>query len=109
MKFSPHKVIQLLPNECVRCSVASLLCLNREAVPNFMDNGSWHLPLIAWLRERGLEVDVIDASLPVATEFYLGQGDRNGTGHCVVMRNGQIWHDPSGFGIDKFETWLVIR
>jgi hypothetical protein len=109
MKFHPHQVQQVLPNECVRCSVASLLGLPREEVPNFMDTPPWLPALEKWLDYRGLLIEVHDRSLDVNVEYYLGQGVKNGVGHCVVMRDGKVWHDPSGIGIDHFEAWLIIR
>ena len=109
MKFTPHKVAQLTGDECVRCSVASLLGLSRDEVPNFMATGTWYKPLQEWLSYRGLEMDVYDHTLEINAEYYLGQGHKNGVGHCVVMRDGEVWHDPSGLGMDQFETWLVIR
>lgn len=109
--ISPHRVFQQSSNECVRCSVASLLGLNREDVPNFMEQPkNWFLALDEWLRDRKLSVEVFDKTLSPDSEFYLGVGDSEGeTAHCVVMRNGQPWHNPSGFQITNWIQWLVIK
>jgi hypothetical protein len=109
MNWMPKPVRQVLPNECVRCSVATLFGFAREEVPNFMDAGEWYGPLKRWLDERGYEMTILDHTLEVHEEYYLGQGVKGDAGHCVVMRNGKIFHDPSGIGIDKFESWIVIR
>jgi len=111
----PHKVQQVLSDECVRCSVASLFGMQREEVPHFFQHGggSWSGPLDEWLRERGLKMEVWHHTLtvPPENEYYLGYGDAAsivGVGHMVVMRNGEIWHDPSGCGISRFEAWITI-
>jgi hypothetical protein len=111
----PHKVQQVLNDECVRCSVASLFGMQREDVPHFFQdgNGSWSGPLDEWLKTRGMKMEVWSAALtlPDEYEYYLAYGDAAsipGVGHMVVMRKGTIWHDPSGCGISRFEAWIVI-
>lgn len=111
----PHRVQQVLSDECVRCSVASLFGLPREEVPHFFQEGrgSWASPLSNWLREKGLKMEVWHPSLtlPDRYEYYLAYGDATampGVGHMVVMRNGEVWHDPSGCGISRFESYITF-
>lgn len=110
--FHPNPVQQMLPDECVRCSIASLFGLSRENVPHFYaDNqGRWHIGLEKWLADRGLKYELWHATLTPPDEWYLGYGDSGpSTAHMVVMHKNQIWHDPLGCGITKFEAWLTIQ
>jgi hypothetical protein len=120
MKFTPHKVRQILHDECVRCSVASLFSLPREDVPHFFrEEGGWSTSLRRWCDARGLRYEVwhhtlrpINEETGEPLEWYLGYGDSGGDpklGHCVVVRNGEIWHDPSGCGVSKWNAWVTFR
>ena len=109
-----NKVNQITDDECVKCSVATLLWKRYDEVPNFMklaksNNSSWLIELQNWLgKEHSLEV--LDHTLKPDVDFYLGIGEsNNGQGHCVVMYKGEIWHDPSGIGIKKFDSWITIK
>ncbi len=109
---SPVRVRQVLPDECVRCSVASLFGLEREQVPHFHreNGGRWFVGLEKWLAEKGMNYEIWDASLDPRCEWHLGYGDSApGCGHMVVMRNREIWHDPLGCGIIRFESWVTLH
>lgn len=110
--FTPVRVQQVLPDECVRCSLATLFGLQREDVPHFHreNEGRWFAGLEPWLAERGLKYELWAASLTPPCEWYLGYGESApGVGHMVVMRNGEIWHDPLGCGILRFESWVTLH
>lgn len=109
----PHKITQILSDECVRCSVASLFGMRREEVPHFFHqgDGSWCDPMDRWLESQGLKMTIWNHTTEPPCEWYLAYGDAAtipGMGHMVVMRNGQIWHDPSGCGISKWNAWVQI-
>ena len=72
--FAPVRVRQVLPDECVRCSVASLFGLSREEVPHFFaeNAGRWHVGLEEWLAQRGMKYELWHASLIPPDEWYLG-------------------------------------
>lgn len=110
--FAPVRVRQVLPDECVRCSVASLFGLSREEVPHFFaeNAGRWHVGLEAWLAQRGMKYELWHASMTPPDEWYLGYGDSGpATAHMVVMHKGELWHDPLGCGVLRFESWLTIQ
>lgn len=106
----PRMVYQEEPDECVRCSVASLFGMCKSELPNFFRSPSgWAERLQWWLKNRGLKYEVHCGKLPCPAEWCLAYGSSAPTtGHMVVMRNGAVWHDPLGCGIARVEAWLVI-
>jgi hypothetical protein len=112
LEVRPHRVAQVLGDECVRCSVASLFGLGREETPHFYQVGpDWFSALRDWAEPRGWRPEIYHASLTPPVEWYLGFGDSAGNralGHCVLMRLGEVWHDPSGVGVSKFEGWIAF-
>jgi hypothetical protein len=106
----PRMVYQQEPDECVRCSVASLLGMRKSDVPNFFRSpDGWAESLSRWLKKQGLKYEAYNGTLPCPAEWCLAYGSSTPTtGHMVVMRDGAIWHDPLGCGIERVEAWLVI-
>lgn len=101
--------------DCWRASLASVLNLPVEDVPNFVeqcrfqpDDGAWEDATRAWLRERGLglfrtychgawEIEKLlehfSASNPGVPFILLGWST-NDT-HAVVAMDGKVVHDPA--------------
>ena len=117
-QFAPTRVAQQLSDECVRCSVASLFGLPREEVPHFFQEGkgSWYHPFSSWLEKRGMRADIWHHTLTPhdddgPADWYLGYGDSGGNGsvgHMVVLHRGQVWHDPSGCGVTRWNAWVTV-
>jgi hypothetical protein len=97
--------------DCHRAALASVLELSIDEVPHFChpDYGDdWAAAEREWLMQRGYAPitmmfdgcclrDVLHTqhSLNPDTYAILGGKSRNGTGHSVVICNGEIAHDPS--------------
>lgn len=98
--------------DCHRAALASILEMPIEDVPHFCDpvayGDEWALAERAWLQSLGFtpivlvyETDDLDAVLYSTAQLnpdtyaILGGKSRNGTGHSVVICNGEIVHDPS--------------
>lgn len=108
--------------DCDRACIASMLELTCDDVPHFFDGPEREDPEKAfkarreWLEERGVEFFVLNLlpgdmtpegminylSIRNPGKYFLLTGEsRNGTGHVVICRDGEIVHDPSldGSGI----------
>lgn len=97
--------------DCLRASLASILELQIDEVPHFMDGGpsagDLDAAMAGWLELRGLGQVVIHApgelaailknleSVAPGAFYLLGGTSRNGLEHCVVGCGGSIAHDPS--------------
>lgn len=85
---------------CLQATVASILDLNLDDVPNFMDApeeiGFWGL-FHQYLRSRGfLALEIQRATLILEPDcYYLAHGDSpRGVKHSVIYRKGRLVHDP---------------
>ncbi|HYC63550.1 MAG TPA: hypothetical protein VEC14_02375 [Reyranellaceae bacterium] len=97
--------------DCHRAAVASVLQLPYEAVPHFMDHGVSAAEAgrieREWLHSIGLTMICLPFNADLShllsglgacapdVHYILGGTSRNGTGHSVVCRGGEIVHDPS--------------
>jgi hypothetical protein len=83
--------------DCLRAVTASLLDLPISQVPHFCeakDGEGWFLRWTLWLQGRGLCVVPLCGQQDIAA-FHVAIGlSRRGNPHAVVMRNGQVVHDP---------------
>jgi len=104
--------------DCIRACLASLLEIEPEAMPNFVDNHGpmgWWDEIRRWLRDDlarlGLHgpldlgaVEHLDDVIQWGADQYAYaiatvQSPRGSFGHCVVVdRHGDIAHDPSPTG-----------
>ena len=106
-----------LPGDCLRACLASVLELDKAAVPHFLINGStWFSDLQAWLRLRGLTCLCLPLGLPIYNEalwamlgdaiviagVYIG-GDESRR-HAVVAQSGRVIHDPIPEPFARTET-----
>lgn len=84
---------------CWQAAIASLVGAPLDDVPHFVqideDTGQDYLALTQdWLAERGLQLH--SSARPTnPNEIYLVGGQSlRGFFHCVLYRNGELYHDP---------------
>ena len=93
--------------DCLRTVVGCLLDLMPKTVPHFVESRDWYTHLQEWLNERGLFM----FSVPFAGKLQdvlrtvglhnpgvyciLVGTSKNNLSHCVIIKDGQIVHDPS--------------
>lgn len=87
--------------DCVRASTATLLGLERSAVPHFVKehSGGWRGPWADWLEARGLAVLELDPRLRPDCLFLacgptVREGGDHPAAHMVVMDHLGLYHDP---------------
>lgn len=107
-----------LPGNCLSACVASILDLQTEHVPLFVEesdpcDGIWPERLDAWLGQRGLGVLILPASIVLAPPegFYILYGRSvKDHEHAVVGKNGRVVHDPhpSRTGLAKIDCVIMI-
>lgn len=115
--------------DCLRAVVASLLELDLDNVPHFVqedvDGGpNWWQHLTMWLDQRGYKIYFLDPEIPHLAprpgEHYYAVGPSprgviaDGvytTWHAVVYRDEQLAHDPhpDGTGIVKVANRYAFR
>ena len=107
---------------CFQACIAALFEFPIEAVPHFWDEthpGEWFFKAQEWFRQQGYHytsisiksMEHLDAiNISGGTYFIVGGLSPRGLDHCVVVRNGSIFHDPhpEGGGIEgPFELSLI--
>ena len=114
-----RKVYDRDGGSCFRACIASLIDHDLEDVPNFYKGIDPGDPVPAevskwvrdWMRSRGLalvgfpfKVDKADELIRSVCRAHPGQafilaGQSNkGIDHAIIIRDGAVWHDPSGMG-----------
>jgi hypothetical protein len=99
---------------CFATCLASVLGIDLALVPNFAEaetDEEFNARSRAWARERGLALitfgspDGFDDAVFIAT----GRGPR-GHMHCVLWRNGELFHDPipGGTGLSESPGWFDL-
>lgn len=104
--------------DCYRTALASLLDMDRDDVPHFYDLPAGCLPETLkaadawrrrWLRENGYDLvnislcaedptqamEALSRTSPQGMRYLLIGESKNGCGHAVIVRDGEIEHDPS--------------
>ena len=103
-----HKPDEGIYGDCVRASLASILEMPYEDVPDFAYCESQQTEVRKWLRSFGYDYISFfwsaDVSLAYVQErmrnwtqdvyYLLGGNSSGGVGHVVVCLNGEIVHDP---------------
>lgn len=84
--------------DCTETAVASLLAIPRDCVPDFAqgtnDGGVQYENLVKFLESMGFAVFMRPANWePNCLYLAMGPSPR-GCSHCVIMRDGQLVHDP---------------
>lgn len=94
------------PNQCIAACVATLLAIEGGQVPDF--NGDVEAA-DEWLKARGHLTEWHFIKPPRGYCLAWGRAATCDEGHCVVLLDGSVWHDPSGAGIKgDFEGFLSI-
>lgn len=88
------------PGNCVQAALASILDLELDEVPHFLETASspeeWELAFQAWLHERRIFIARYSSEW-IFPCLYLASGTtkRNpNVWHMVVMQDGKLIHDP---------------
>ena len=98
---------------CMQCAAAYMLGLPMAAVPDFEKAGAdaWE-SFEAFFADRGFTAEMFPPSVEIVGD-YLASGDTaRGTSHMVVMRCGELLHDPhpSNAGLKSIQAvWLITR
>ncbi len=117
--LNDDKVYQWVKDDCLKCCIASLLHLPYEAVPNFFAGLPQGVPVPAtvnefmqrWFNDRGhylievpMSADSVEemmqmlAMLHPGLNMMLSGKSPRGKDHAVIVRDGQLIHDPSRDG-----------
>lgn len=98
---------------CMQCAAAYMLGVPLADVPDFEKAGAdaWE-SFEAFFSERGFTAELFPPSAEIVGD-YLASGDtERGTSHMVVMRGGELLHDPhpSNAGLTSIQAvWLIVR
>lgn len=116
--------------DCIRACVASILNLDPEKVPHFIEDGcdgeTVHARIRAWLGERNLAPfwTHFDGSIPLEdilslvgeqnpTAYYILYGATADGDHVVVCRGGEVVHNPAWYripfvGSPSWGCWTIL-
>lgn len=98
---------------CMQCAAAYMLGLPVSAVPDFEKAGAdaWE-SFEAFFANRGFTAEMFPPTVEIVGD-YLASGDTSReTSHMVVMRGGELLHDPhpSNAGLKSVQAvWLIAR
>jgi len=89
--------------DCFATCVASILDLDRQEVPHFMETDPWWPGFQKWLFARGLDCEARKGTGPngevteFPTGYWIGSGRSPNAdcNHAVVMLDDQLAHDPN--------------
>lgn len=119
-KFGGSDAPESEQGNCIQAAIASLFELKLEQAPDFtgcITNGKWFLIFESWLKERNLELVTAakEGTIPPTNSYYLQAVKsttlKEGDGHIVVCKNGQVVHDPNprATTVGEFEElWLFV-
>lgn len=87
-----HDQIPGVPGNCLQAAVASLLDLDLDDVPHFIEHTGWLQYLADWARDRGY---LIIARPPESVRMGIAYGPSpRGVQHAVVWLDGRVAFDP---------------
>lgn len=104
-----QKVFMRKNNDCMTACLATLFGLDYEQVPRFFNDndevvGVFHDRVNEFLKDYGLAYLSITCStdflstyqgyLLVSGESYTPHYKNKGVNHCVIYKDGKLWHDP---------------
>lgn len=105
--------------DCVRAITASILELDRESVPHFVQDKpghDWYDDWEKFMQNHGVNPIMVpgpwtDNKPPIPTGFYLASGpSARNCRHIVIMWDGRVAHDPhpSRAGLLEIEAiWIL--
>lgn len=113
---------QRLPNDCLRCCLATVLCLPYEEVPHFVGDAPsrWADKMSKWLNGLGFAAVRVQATGDgeILHSYFDGNGatwiasglTERGRNHATVWRGTEMIHDPhpSRAGLLTITAALVI-
>ena len=100
--------------DCFRACICSLLEIDINAAPNFVEDPDWPEQLYSFLTRYGCILEWNETGPPEGTEYYIVQGTSpRGVNHSVIYKDGKLAHDPhpDGGGVtDPFAyLWLANK
>ena len=98
---------------CMQCAAAYMLGLPLDAVPDFEQAGpeAWEA-FYAFFAWHGYTAEMFPPSVEIDGDYLASGQTTRGTSHMVVMRGGQLLHDPhpSNAGLTAVQVvWLIAR
>lgn len=95
---------------CLQAAVASLLDLQLDDVPHFVElKSSWWELMETFAREHGYEVFLEDSDKPTEFGFAFGPSSR-GVAHAVVHRGSEVWDPhPERTGLESVSAFVHLR
>ena len=120
--YDPDAPVDQQRGNCLTAVVASLLELDIDQVPNFVqddvDSGganNWFTSLLRFLADRGWRLHYVTPTtdLPLGAYYTAAGISPRGNGeihHVVVCQDGRMVHDPhpSGDGLLTEERWWAL-
>jgi len=110
-----HDTTNLASGNCTEAAVASILGLDLSAVPNFRADGlePWRFwsAFRRFIRSQGFEPLMMNGNMMPDAPYLASGMSARGVPHMVVMRGGELLHDPhpSRSGIEKQDhVWLLL-
>lgn len=107
-----HKQVDGSKN-CMQCAAAYMLGLPLADVPDFEQAGAevWDA-FYAFFAGHGYTAEMFPPSVEIDGDYLASGQTTRGTSHMVVMRGGQLLHDPhpSDSGLTEVQVvWLIAR
>lgn len=113
MKPVFQTIFDAVKGNCLQASLASVLEVPLDVVPDLAERDDWYEVLNGWLRENyGVEVVCVPVNgwIPPGIHLTGGDGGR-GVEHIVVGQDGAMIHDPfpgsEGLKEEK-QHWLFV-
>ena len=113
MKPVFQTVFDSVKGNCLQASLASVLEVSLDEVPDLAERDDWYGMLNKWLRETyGVEVVCIPVGGWTPPGFHLTGGDGGrGMEHVVVGKDGEMIHNPyprAGGLSEEKQHWLFV-
>ena len=98
---------------CMQCAAAYMLGLPLAAVPDFQRAGAdaWE-SFEAFFAGRGFTAEMFPPTVEIVGDYLASGYTARETSHMVVMRGGELLHDPhpSNAGLRSIQAvWLIAR
>lgn len=98
---------------CMQCAAAYMLGLPLAEVPDFVQAGSeaWEA-FYQFFEARGFTAEMFPPNVQIEGDYIASGQTERGTSHMVVMRGGELLHDPhpSNAGLTAIQVvWLIAR
>lgn len=112
-----HDYVQEVGSKnCMQCAVAYMLGLPLLKTPDFE---KIHSPqctayesMEAFFNSQGYTAEMLPPNMQISGDYLASGSTKRGTSHMVVMRNGELLHDPhpSKDGLESVQViWVIAR